>query len=370
MRHCLAVLVAAVGIYPAAAQEWPSGTVRVVVPYAAGGPVDVPARLVIDRLTAQTKGTFILENRPGAGGSIGLQSVMQSPPDGSTFLFTTSSVTIVPTSIEAQLIRCATTMISLITDPILAVRANHPIRDLAGLIAYAKANPGKLTFASGGVGTGNHMAGELLKKLAGIDMLHVPYKGTAPALTSLYAGDIDLLFVSTIEAVPHAQPHPVLGSARRRRCRNCRFADRRHGAGPRPTGVARTAASCRPRGRAPGREDATAGRSAVIGMPMLLTPPESWRAVEAEVPPGTADHLDRPQAELTAERSAKPSSVRIATGGGAAIRGSAAAGAAIWRPRSRARCRPAHRHGPSSSAGAAADHHRTPASNTAASHSL
>jgi tripartite-type tricarboxylate transporter receptor subunit TctC len=71
---------------PALAQEWPSGTVKIVVPYAAGGPVDVPARLLIDRLTAQTKGVFILENRPGAGGSIGLQSVMQSPPDGSTFL--------------------------------------------------------------------------------------------------------------------------------------------------------------------------------------------------------------------------------------------------------------------------------------------
>jgi len=302
-RQCLAVLVAAIGIYPAAAQEWPSGTVRVVVPYAAGGPVDVPARLVIDRLTAQTKGTFILENRPGAGGSIGLQSVMQSPPDGSTFLFTTSSVTIVPMiypKLNFDPLRDLT-MISLITEiPItLAVRANHPLRDLPGLIAYAKANPGKLTFASGGVGTGNHMAGELLKKMAGIDMLHVPFRGTAPALTSLYAGDIDILFVSTIEAVPHARDGRirVLGVGTPNKVpelpNSPPIADTVPGYtatnwyglfGPRglpPAVVARLSAEL-PKIR----DDAgVKEKSAVIGMPMLLTPPEVLRArVEAEVP--------------------------------------------------------------------------------------
>ncbi|MGE0037436.1 MAG: Bug family tripartite tricarboxylate transporter substrate binding protein [Xanthobacteraceae bacterium] len=303
LRQCLAVLVAAIGICPAAAQEWPSGTVRIIVPYAAGGPVDVPARLVIDRLTAQTKGTFILENRPGAGGSIGLQSVMQSPPDGGTFLFTTSSVTIVPMiypKLNFDPLRDLT-MISLITEiPItLAVRANHPIRDLPGLIAYAKANPGKLTFASGGVGTGNHMAGELLKKMAGIDMLHVPFRGTAPALTSLYAGDIDILFVSTIEAVPHARDGRirVLGVGTPQRVpelpNSPPIADTVPGYtatnwyglfGPRglpPAIVARLGAEL-PKVR----DDASVKeKSAVIGMPMLLTPPEVLRArVETEVP--------------------------------------------------------------------------------------
>jgi tripartite-type tricarboxylate transporter receptor subunit TctC len=303
LRQCLAVLVAAIGICPAAAQEWPSGTVRIIVPYAAGGPVDVPARLVIDRLTAQTKGTFILENRPGAGGSIGLQSVMQSPPDGGTFLFTTSSVTIVPMiypKLNFDPLRDLT-MISLITEiPItLAVRADNPIRDLPGLIAYAKANPGKLTFASGGVGTGNHMAGELLKKMAGIDMLHVPFRGTAPALTSLYAGDIDILFVSTIEAVPHARDGRirVLGVGTPQRVpelpNSPPIADTVPGYtatnwyglfGPRglpPAIVARLGAEL-PKVR----DDPTVkARSAVIGMPMLLTPPEVLRArVESEVP--------------------------------------------------------------------------------------
>jgi tripartite-type tricarboxylate transporter receptor subunit TctC len=303
IRPCLALLAVAVGIVPAAAQEWPSGTVRVIVPYAAGGPVDVPARLVIDRLTAQTKGVFILENRPGAGGSIGLQHVVQSPPDGSTFLFTTSSVTIVP-EIYPKLgfdpLRDLT-MISLVTEIAitLAVRANHPIRDLPGLIAYAKANPGKLTFASGGVGTGNHMAGELLKKLAGIDMLHVPFRGTAPALTSLYAGDIDLLFVSTIEAVPHARDGRirVLGVGTPQRVPELPdsppIADTVPGYaatnwyglfGPRglpPAIVARLSAELPKVRDDPGVKD----KSAVIGMPMLLAGPDVLRArIEAEVP--------------------------------------------------------------------------------------
>jgi tripartite-type tricarboxylate transporter receptor subunit TctC len=207
----------------APAQEWPSTTVRVVVPYAAGGPVDFPARLLIDRLAAQTKGVFILENRPGAGGSIGLQSVVQAPPDGGTFLLTTSSITMVPTiypKLAFDPLRDLTS-ISLVTEvPIsLAVRADHPARDLPDLIARAKDSPGKLTFASGGVGTGNHLAGELLKKMAGIDLLHVPFRGVSPALTALYSGDIDILFASTIETVSHARDGRLrvlgIGSPRR-----------------------------------------------------------------------------------------------------------------------------------------------------------
>src|SRR5262245_58880929 len=186
---------------PGSAQDWPAGTTRIVVPYAAGGPVDFPARLVIDRLTAQTKGVFILENRPGAGGSIGLTTVVQAPPDGGTFLFTTSSVTMVPTIYP----KLAFDPLRDLTAISLAVRAEHPARDLADLISKAKAAPGKYTFASGGVGTGNHLAGELLKKLAGFDLLHVPFRGVAPALTALYAGDIDIVFAGTVETVTHAR---------------------------------------------------------------------------------------------------------------------------------------------------------------------
>jgi tripartite-type tricarboxylate transporter receptor subunit TctC len=204
-----AIIITATVAAPVPAQDWPAGTTRIVVPYAAGGPVDFPARLLIDRLAAQTKGVFILENRPGAGGSIGLMTVVQAPPDGGTFLLTTSSVTMVPTiypKLAFDPLRDLTS-ISLVTEvPIsLAVRANHPARDLADLISKAKAAPGKYTFASGGVGTGNHLAGELLKKLAGIDLLHVPFRGVAPALTALYAGDVDMLFAGTVETVTHAR---------------------------------------------------------------------------------------------------------------------------------------------------------------------
>jgi tripartite-type tricarboxylate transporter receptor subunit TctC len=204
-----AIIITASVAAPASAQDWPAGTTRIVVPYAAGGPVDFPARLLIDRLAAQTKGVFILENRPGAGGSIGLTTVVQAPPDGATFLLTTSSVTMVPTiypklGFDPQR---DLTSISLVTEvPIsLAVRANHPASDLADLISKAKAAPGKYTFGSGGVGTGNHLAGELFKKLAGIDLLHVPFRGVAPALTALYVGDIDMLFAGTVETVTHAR---------------------------------------------------------------------------------------------------------------------------------------------------------------------
>jgi tripartite-type tricarboxylate transporter receptor subunit TctC len=194
---------------PAAAQDWPSGTIRLIVPFAAGGPVDFPARLLLDRLTAQTKGVFILENRPGAGGSVGLQSVVQAPPDGRTLLLTTSSIAMAP-SIYPKLafdpVRDLT-LISLVTEvPIsIAVRTDSPFKSLADLIDKAKASPGKITFGSGGVGTGNHLAGELLKTMAQINLLHVPYRGTSQSLTGLYAKDIDMIFVSAVEIMPHVR---------------------------------------------------------------------------------------------------------------------------------------------------------------------
>jgi tripartite-type tricarboxylate transporter receptor subunit TctC len=204
----LAVVLAFIAS-PALAQEWPAGTVRVVVPYAAGGPLDLPARLLIDRLAAQTKGVFILEHRAGAGGAIGAQAVVQSPPDGSTFLFTSSSLAAAPAlypKLGFDPLQ-ALVPISLVTEfPIsIAVRANSPIRDLADLLAKAKAQPGKFTYGSGGVGTGNHLGAELLKRTAGIDLLHVPFRGISLAFTALYAGDIDMLVTNAIEALGHAR---------------------------------------------------------------------------------------------------------------------------------------------------------------------
>ncbi len=205
-----ALIVAALVSAPAAtAQEWPpSSAVRVIVPFAAGGPVDVPARLMNERLGAQTKGTFILENRGGAGGSIGASAVAQAAPDGQTLLFTTSSISIAPALYSnLPFDPLQLTAISLIADVpiVLAVRGNSPITTLAEYLAKAKAEPGKISFGSGGVGTGNHLSGELLKSLAGINLLHVPFRGMAPGMTALYAGDIDSVFSSTIEALAPAR---------------------------------------------------------------------------------------------------------------------------------------------------------------------
>lgn len=299
----VAIVVIAVLVTPAVAQEWPSGTVRVVVPYAAGGPVDVPARLLIERLAAQTKGVFILENRPGAGGSIGLQAVVQAAPDGGTLLLTTSSVTMVPTiypKLAFDPLRDLTS-ISLVTEvPIsLAVRAASPFRDLADLVARAKAAPGKYTFGSGGVGTGNHLAGELLKKLAGIDLLHVPFRGVAPALTALYAGDIDMLFASTVETVSHArdrrirvlgvgspQPIPELpDSPAIGDLVPGYVATNWYGLfGPRglPAGVLTRLQAELPKA---GADAALKQKAAALGMTMMLLPADALRArIEAEVP--------------------------------------------------------------------------------------
>jgi tripartite-type tricarboxylate transporter receptor subunit TctC len=219
----LALAFAIAAAATASAQEWPSGTVRVIVPYAAGGPLDFPARLLIDRLAAQTKGVFILEHRAGAGGAVGAQAVVQSAPDGSTLLFTSSSITAAP-AIYPKLPfdpLQALIPISLVTEfPIsIAVPANHPLRDLADLIAQAKAHPGKFTYGSGGVGTGNHLGGELLKKMAGIDLLHVPFRGISVALTALYAGDIDMVITNALESLAHARDGRVrvlaVGGAKR-----------------------------------------------------------------------------------------------------------------------------------------------------------
>jgi tripartite-type tricarboxylate transporter receptor subunit TctC len=198
---------------PASAQEsahaWPAGPVRVIVPYAPGGPLDLPCRLLIDRLAAQLKGTFILEHRAGAGGALGAQAVVASAPDGATLLFTSSSIAAAPAlypKLGFDPLQ-ALVPISLVTDfPIsIAVRTESPIRDLADLVAKAKAAPGKYTYGSGGVGTGNHLGAELLKRSAGIDLLHVPFRGISLAIGALYAGDIDLVVTNALETLGHVR---------------------------------------------------------------------------------------------------------------------------------------------------------------------
>jgi tripartite-type tricarboxylate transporter receptor subunit TctC len=188
---------------------WPARTARFIVPFAAGGAIDIPARLIADRLSHDLAASFIVENRPGAGGAIGAQAVVQWPPDGSGFLFTSSSVAILP-SLRANLgfdPLHDLMPISVVCDvpTAMLVSAKSRFTSVQQVIAEARTNPGKLTYGSGGVGSSNHLAGASFASTAGINLLHVPYRGAAPVLNAIYAGQIDIMFAPTLEALGYVK---------------------------------------------------------------------------------------------------------------------------------------------------------------------
>lgn len=214
-------------IRQAAAQEelvaWPVRQARIVMPFRAGTALDTMSRLIAERLTQRLRATFIVENKPGAGGSVGTMDVVRAAPNGGALLATSSSVTIMPL-LQPRLgfdpVRDLMP-ISLLTEfPIaVAVRAASPIGDLGDLVARAKAAPGRLTYGSGGVGSAIHMATALFASMAGIELLHIPYAGLAQAFTALHAGTIELIFGASGDLIPARQQAGVrllgVGSARR-----------------------------------------------------------------------------------------------------------------------------------------------------------
>jgi tripartite-type tricarboxylate transporter receptor subunit TctC len=199
-----------------AAQEWPTKSVRFIVPYPPGGGTDIIARIVQDRLSKALGQPIIIENRGGAGGVLGTEAVAKSAPDGYTFLFTLSSHSINPLlqklSYDVEKDFLPVSLVASLPQ-ILAVHPSLPIHSVAELIAAAKANPGKLEFASVGNGTPSHIAGELLKQRAGIDMLHIPYRGGGPAVTDAIAGQVPLIFVSIPVAMQHVKSGRLRGLA-------------------------------------------------------------------------------------------------------------------------------------------------------------
>jgi tripartite-type tricarboxylate transporter receptor subunit TctC len=208
-RHALMMAGAAMFLPRAArAQEaWPVRQVRIVIPFAAGGPQDIPARIIAERLSRRMGATFIIENRPGVGGGLGAQMVAQSPPDGATLLFISSSIAILPT-LQKQLnfepLRDLAPLTVVCDVPAgLMVRADSRFADLPALLAEAKANPGRLTYGSGGVGSANHLAGAQFAALAGIETVHVPYRGVSQAVNAIYTGEIDFVFGSSVEVLSH-----------------------------------------------------------------------------------------------------------------------------------------------------------------------
>jgi len=194
-----AALVLGLATAPASAQNFPAKTVRLVVAFAAGGTTDILARALGQKLTAATGQQFIVDNRPGAGGTIGSDLVAKSPADGYTLNFgSTSSIAVAPNlyqHLPYDLLRDFAPVTEVATGPIvLAIHASLPVQNVKELIALAKARPGKLNFGSSGNGTSLHLAGEYLKFLAHIDMTHVPYKGIGQALPDLVSGQLQLMF--------------------------------------------------------------------------------------------------------------------------------------------------------------------------------
>lgn len=192
---------------PALAQSaWPSRTIRFIVPFAPGGPVEIPARFIAEHLAPKLGQAVIVEAKPGAGGALGIQSVVQAN-DPHTLLVTTSAVAVLPALMRDpgfDPLRDLTP-ITMVTDGAMVVlaRPDTPIRDLDDLLARAKAAPGRISYGSSGAGSTTHLGGALLCSLAGIELLHVPYRGAAQAVNALYAGDTALMVTGLGEAVPH-----------------------------------------------------------------------------------------------------------------------------------------------------------------------
>ena len=191
----------------ARAQAYPSRPVHWIVSFPAGGPNDVIARLIGQNLSDHLGQQFVIENRAGAGGNVGMQSALSAAPDGYTIAFVGPNNAISATLYEKlpfNFIRDSMPVAGTIRlANVMEVHPSVPARSVAEFIAYAKANPGKINFASGGVGTSPHLSGELFKVMTGVDIVHVPYRGTAPAMSDLLAGQVQVLFDNLPGSVGH-----------------------------------------------------------------------------------------------------------------------------------------------------------------------
>ncbi|QUS40388.1 tripartite tricarboxylate transporter substrate binding protein [Tardiphaga alba] len=191
----------------ARAAEYPSRAIKLVVPYAAGGPTDVLARLVADYLGKDLKQTTVVENKPGAQGAIAAEQVARAEPDGYTLFVTAASIMVLNPLLYKKLPydpQKDLRMLTVVTDlpVVMEVHPSVPAKTVKEFVAYAKANPGKLNFGSAGTGGTIHLAGEMFKQIAGVEMTHVPYKGAGPALTDLLSGNIQVMFDTLSTALP------------------------------------------------------------------------------------------------------------------------------------------------------------------------
>ncbi len=203
----LATLALSMAVPQAHAQAWPAKPVKIILPFPPGGSTDLLAREVAQGLTAANGQQFVVENKPGAGSTVGTALVAKSPPDGYTFLFTSSHYAIIATLYKNLPYDPKKDLapVSMVADVpvVLVANASVPVRNARDLIAYAKANPGRINFASSGAGGVAHLSGELFKTMAGVDMRHVPYKGGAPAMQDLLGGHVQIMFDAISTSLPN-----------------------------------------------------------------------------------------------------------------------------------------------------------------------
>ena len=207
MVSCLVIAVMFVAAPNSRAAEYPTRPIKLVIPYAAGGPTDIFGRLVAEYLGKDLKQSVFVENKAGAQGAIAAEMVAHAEPDGYTLLGTSGSVIILNPLLYKKLSYDPVKdfrMLALVTAVplVLCINPSVPAKTVAEFVAYARQNPGKLNFGSSGTGSFTHLAGEMFKQMAGIEMTHVAYKGAAPALTDVMSGNIQLMFESVSLALP------------------------------------------------------------------------------------------------------------------------------------------------------------------------
>ena len=193
----------------ARAQGYPSRPVRIIVGFAPGGATDIMARLMGQSLSERLRQPFVIENKPGAATNIATEAVVNAAPDGYTLLMVTSVNAInasVYEKLNFNLIRDVVPIASIHREPfVMEANPSVPVKTVAEFIAYAKANPGKLTMASAGIGSGNHISGELFKMMTGVNLVHVPYRGGGPALVDLISGQVQVLFATMSSSIEYVR---------------------------------------------------------------------------------------------------------------------------------------------------------------------
>jgi tripartite-type tricarboxylate transporter receptor subunit TctC len=208
-RLLVVTLCLAAGVLGAAAADYPTRAIRLIVGFPAGGPTDIVARIMAQALSERIGQQVIVENRPGAGSNVATQAVIGSPPDGYTLMIVSPPHAINATlykKLPYNFLEDIAPVAGIADGPnVMEVHPSVPAKTVAEFIAYAKANPGKISFASAGNGTTIHLSGELFMAMTGVKMLHVPYRGSAPALTDMISGQVHVMFDNVLSSIGHLQ---------------------------------------------------------------------------------------------------------------------------------------------------------------------